>query len=139
MARLAQSSLLIVIVSICLVLSAGVAILLYLNGNSPPPPQASTTASEPVQTLDQTAEERAYEAIRSVQTPTESSETDKVDARDETKAGITRRQSPDSAGQGAQQGALPPTTLALNCERLRKAYRSDELEEIPGFKEKCRQ
>lgn len=127
--------------SICGVLLTGIAILLYLNGNVPLSPErpAPQHSSVPVQALDQSAEERAYEAIRNVQVSPE------ADTRTENADQNAGRPTPSRVplakreNQDAKHGYLPPTTLALNCERLRKAYSGDELEKIPGFQEKCKQ
>lgn len=137
----AQPSVLILIVSICGLLLAGAALLLFLNRDVPmaTEPSAPPPSAAPVQPLDQSAEERAYEAIRKVRVVPESTgDSDKAELGME-KPAPSPLQSAKRGSQEAKRESLPPTTLALNCERLRKAYSDDELRKIPGFKEKCAQ
>lgn len=132
---------LIMIVSICGLLLSGIAILLYLSGDvlRDSEPSTPTTSAAAVQALDQTAEERAYEAMRNVQLPPETPERSENTDGDAAEPTPARLQPPRRKGQETKHGSLPPTTLALNCERLRRAYSADELKKIPGFQEKCNQ
>lgn len=141
MAKPAQSSVLIMIAIICGLLLTGIAILLYLGRDVvlDNEPLAPMTSAAPVQALDQSAEERAYEAMRTVQLPRETAErTEETDGK-AAEPTPPRLQAPGRRAQEAKHGSLPPTTLALNCERLRRAYSAEELKKVPGFQEKCKQ
>lgn len=137
----AQPSVLILIVSIFGLLLAGAGLIFFLNRDMPRPPEASPSPSAPapVQPLDQSAEDRAYEAIRKVRVTPEptgiSEKTDRIPAAPEPPP----LQPPKRGNHETRREALPSTTVALNCERLRKAYSADELRKIPGFREKCAQ
>lgn len=141
MADRAQPSVLILIVSIFGLLLAGAGMLFFLNRDMPRPPEAAPLPSSaaPVQPLDQSAEERAYEAIRKVRVAPEASETPEK-AEENLAAPKALPLAPAKRGnQESMREALPATTLALNCERLRRAYSEDELRKISGFREKCPQ
>ena len=140
MAKRAQQTALVAAAGICLVL-AGAATLFYISslpaadaGDASEPPAAEAT----VQALDQSAEERAYEAMRKIPVVAETAG-DGVDeeAPGRTAGAPSQPRLTKDLRRSADKGHLPPTTLALNCERLRKAYSNDELQKIPGFKEKC--
>ena len=132
---------LIVTVSVCVLLLSGIAILLYLSQDvvRDSEPSTPTTSAAAVQALDQSAEERAYEAIRNVQLPPETAERIENTDGDAAEPTPARLPPPHRKGQETKHGSLPPTTLALNCERLRRAYSAEELKKIPGFQEKCKQ
>ncbi|SFG47664.1 hypothetical protein SAMN05518801_13210 [Novosphingobium sp. CF614] len=107
---------------------------------------AFPTADTSVQALDQSAEERAYQAIQNIQNisrgPDEeegSSNGDSGMASQKANASPSKQPLSNTGKQAATDGRLPATTLALNCERLRKAYSDQELGSIPGFKEKCKE
>jgi hypothetical protein len=121
-------------------LLAGVAVLVYSLGGSAslhtaplPPPVVEAS----VQPLDQTAEEKAYEAIRKVPRAPETAESPSDAEQGKSAATQRRTHLADGSKHRVDEALLPPTTLALNCERLRKAYSHEELDKIPGFKEKC--
>lgn len=141
MADRAQPSVLILIVGILGLLMAGAGLLLFLNRDMPSPPEASPPPSSaaPVQPLDQTAEERAYEAIRKVRVTPEATESSpKAEQSPAAPTPLPLRPAKRNNHEVRRED-LPATTLALNCERLRKAYSADELRKIPGFQEKCAQ
>ncbi|HKT85806.1 MAG TPA: hypothetical protein VJQ77_06955 [Novosphingobium sp.] len=137
----AQPSLLVLIESIFGLLLAGAALLFFLNRDMPKAPEAAPPPSSaaPVQPLDQTAEDRAYEAMRKVHVAPEASEVpEKAERNTAAPVPLPLRPAKRSNREPGRE-ALPATTLALNCERLRKAYSDEELKKIPGFKEKCTQ
>ncbi|GGC05487.1 hypothetical protein GCM10011494_25090 [Novosphingobium endophyticum] len=140
MAKRAHQTVLIVAMGVFVLLLGGAAALLFsMEGPAP----ASIDSSAPaiveatVQPLDQTAEERAYEAIRKVPLAPETAQRP-ADTDQKTPESAQRVQLADRQNHKADEGLLPPTTIALNCERLRKAYAHEELDEIPGFREKCK-
>lgn len=136
----AQPAALLVVLGVCALVAAGVALLMHLGNESaplrvqPPAPQHSAVSVQP---LDQSAEERAYEAIRKVPLAPEVKERAETTSPEIPSPTPSRLDPPTRADKAKQQEHLPPTTLALNCERLRKAYPPEELKKIPGFKEKC--
>lgn len=139
MAKRAEQ-LLIVVACLGGLVLVGAAILLYMNESAAlkPQPAAPVHSAAPVQALDQSAEERAYEAMRKVPLPAETADQPVIVAGKETRSEPRHLYSGDRVNREARSGYLPPTTLALNCERLRKAYSSEELKRIPGFLEKCK-
>lgn len=138
----AQPSLLILIVSVFGLLLVGAALLFFLNRDMPKAPATASpppSSAAPVQPLDQSAEERAYEAIRKVRvTPEATESTEKASPSAATSTPLPLAP-PRRANSETRHETLPATTVALNCERLRKAYSEDELRKIPGFREKCAQ
>lgn len=78
---------------------------------------------------DTTAEDRAYEAIREIVDEKAQTEVEVVEKAPETTA--PHQQPKPSA-------AIPPTTLALNCKRLKEAYSASELETMTEYQEHCR-
>lgn len=139
MAKRAEQ-LLIVVACIGGLVLIGAAILLYMNESAAlkSEPSAPVHSAAPVQALDQSAEERAYEAMRKVPLPAETADQPVTVGRKEARSEQPHLHSGDRVNREAKNGYLPPTTLALNCERLKKAYSSEELKRIPGFLEKCK-
>lgn len=140
MAKRAHQTVLIVAIGVFVLLLGAAAGLLF-SMDDPAPTSVDSSASPiveaTVQPLDQTAEERAYEAIRKVPLAPEAAQR-AADADQKDPGSAQRVQLADRQNHEADEGHLPPTTIALNCERLRKAYSHEELDEIPGFKEKCK-
>lgn len=139
MAKRAEQ-LLIVVACIGGLVLIGAAILFYMDQSAAlnPKPPVQVHSAAPVQALDQSAEERAYEAMRKVPPPAETAERPAISEGKATGSQRTSLQPADHPKREARNGYLPPTTLALNCERLRKAYSGDELKRIPGYQEKCK-
>ena len=72
-----------------------------------------------------TAEERADDAIRN------------LIAEQAREAAIDRAAASEAARPPEERATMPPTTLALNCERIRQAYSARELAGIAVYQEKC--
>jgi len=83
-------------------------------------------AAKTVQALDVAAEQRATDAFVNAMTERE---------RDDA---IAAAEASEAAKPPAERATLPPTTVALNCTRLKRAYTPAELAKIPAYKEKCK-
>ncbi len=55
----------------------------------------------------------------------------------ERELAIAQAEASESARPAEEQATLPSTTVALNCQRLRKAYSATELAKMAGYQEKC--
>lgn len=81
--------------------------------------QAAAPASE------QAAEDRAADALENAQ------------LRSERDDAITKAQAVEAAKPVEQRAALPPTTVALNCARMRQAYSAAELAKVAAYRTAC--
>jgi len=79
-----------------------------------------------VKALDVAAEQRATDAIVNAM-----AERDRENA-------IAAAEAAEAAKPPAERATLPPTTLALNCARFKRAYSPAELAKIPAYKELCK-
>ncbi|KQM18370.1 hypothetical protein [Novosphingobium sp. Leaf2] len=71
------------------------------------------------------AEDRAADALENAQ------------LRSERDDAITKAEAVEAAKPVEQRAALPPTTVALNCARMRQAYSAAELVKVAAYKERC--
>lgn len=81
---------------------------------------------ENIEAFDTAAEERAYDAIQKV-----------IEQRDRTEA-IETTAKVEAANSSEAPATLPPTTRALNCTRLARAYSVDELAKMQEYQEYCK-
>ena len=51
---------------------------------------------------------------------------------------IAKAEASEAAKPIEQRAVLPPTSLALNCDRLLRAYISAELAKMSAYQEKCK-
>lgn len=51
---------------------------------------------------------------------------------------IAKAAASEAAKPPEQRAALPPTSVALNCNRLLRSYSAAELAKMPAYQEKCR-
>lgn len=72
------------------------------------------------------AEERADDAIAG------------IIAEQARETEIAKAAASEAAKAPEARAALPPTTIALNCQRLRQSYTAAELKNISAYQEKCR-
>lgn len=72
------------------------------------------------------AEERADDAIQDM-IASQARETE-----------IAKAAASEQAKPPEQRATLPPTTIALNCQRLRQAYTAAALAKMQAYQEKCR-
>lgn len=79
-----------------------------------------------VEARDRSAEERADDAVRNI---IDQQERDAAIAE----AALKEAQKPES-----ERAKLPPTTIAANCTRLRKAYSAAELARLEAYRELCK-
>lgn len=77
-------------------------------------------AVESMETHNVSAEQRAIDAVVNIA------------AENEREAAIARAEASEAAA------ALPATTKALNCARMRQAYPSADLAKMPAYQENCR-
>lgn len=76
--------------------------------------------------LDTAAQDRAIDAVAN------------ITAANAREAAITTADATEAAKPPEDRATLPPTTLALNCARLRRAYSAAQLAKIPAYQEHCR-
>lgn len=76
--------------------------------------------------LDQSAEERANDAVRG------------IIAEKDRETAIAEAEKKEAQKAPLERATLPPTTVALNCQRLRQAYSAEKLAKMPGYAEKCK-
>jgi len=79
-----------------------------------------------VPALDDAAQERAIDAVANLA------------AEKEREAVIAKAEASEAAKPVEQRAVIPPTTVALNCERLRRAYSAAELGKMARYREVCR-
>ena len=85
---------------------------------------ARTAAIAPA--IDDAAQQRAIDAVANVA------------AEQSREAAIAKAEASEAARPIEQRAVVPPTTVALNCERLRRAYSAAELGEMARYQEVCR-
>lgn len=88
--------------------------------------EARSEALEKTLTAEQdSAEQRSLDAVKNMM---------EQQARD---AEIAKAAASEAAKPPEQRAKLPPSTVALACQRMRQNYRAAELAAMPAYKEKC--
>lgn len=75
---------------------------------------------------ERSAEERADDAVQNIL------------AEQEREKEIAQAAASEAAKPPEHRAALPPTSVALNCNRLLRSYSAAELAKMPAYQEKCR-